>query len=68
MRILVALPMVVPPSFLTCSSSLFNVLKSTISNINWWHLVCIIIVGSELSLVEFGGSTPPHFAWSVFYS
>jgi hypothetical protein len=22
--------------------------------------VCIIIVGSELSLVELGGSTPPH--------
>ena len=22
--------------------------------------MCIVIVGSELSLVEFGGSTPPH--------
>jgi hypothetical protein len=35
--------------FLTCSSSLFSVLKSTIQN--WQHLVCIIIAGSKLSLV-----------------
>ena len=47
-------------SFLTCSSSLFCVLKSTICSRNWRHLVCIIIAGSELSLVELGGSTPPH--------
>jgi hypothetical protein len=27
--------------------------------------MCIIIAGSELLLVEFRGSTPPHFARSV---
>ena len=46
-------------SFLTCSS-LFCVSKLNISSRNWRHLVCIIIAGSELSLVELGGSTPPH--------
>ena len=54
--------------FLTCSSSLLSVLKSTISNRNWRHLVCIIIAGSKFSLVEFGGSIPPHFVQSVFCS
>ena len=49
-------------SFFTYSSSLFSVLKSIISSRSWRHLVCIIVAGSELSLVEFGGSIPPHFA------
>jgi len=55
-------------SFLTYSSSLFGVSKSSINSRSWRHLVCIIIAGLELSLVEFGGSIPPHFAQSMFYS
>jgi hypothetical protein len=47
---LVALPMVVPPS----SSSLFSVLKPIFGD----NLMCLVVTSSELSLVEFGGSSP----------
>ena len=44
--------------FLTCSSSLFSISKSIISSRSWRHLVCTIIVGSEISLVEFWDQLP----------
>ena len=55
-------------SLLACSSPLFSVSHSIINSRSWRHLVCIIIVGLELPLVEIRESTPPHFTRSVFYS
>jgi hypothetical protein len=50
--LLVALPMVVPPSFFL----LFSILKPIFDD----NLMCIVVTGSKLSLVEFGGSLPLH--------
>jgi hypothetical protein len=57
---LMALLMVVPPS----SFLLVQRFEANLDD----NLMCIVVAGSELSLVEFGGLTPPHFARSVFYS
>ena len=79
--LVVALPMVMPPSSIKPVLVLNLILVWQvhlswlvlppclgISSRTYRHLVYIIIVDSKLSLIEFGGSTPPQFARSVFCS
>ena len=69
--LVVTLPMVIPPSFVKPILVLNLILVwqvhlswlvlppcSGISSRSWWHLVCIIIVGLELSLIELWDQLP----------